>query len=147
MFVPEVLGRLYLTRSSLRFTIHNKSVKVPMIERQIITLMHKLFYGDIDTSDGYVHLIKDNVLDRGMFERFVSGYIYDDILLIYVDSQNVFSCTLVEAFDIVKSNYSNGRIRIANKSFNAKIMIEPIGVGVGHLTNKSIGHRRSAPML
>jgi len=109
-----------------------------MEERQIITLMHKLFYGDIDTSDGYVHLIKENALDREVFERFVGGYIHDELLLIYVNSQNVFSCSLVEAFDIVKSNYSSSRIRIANESFNARIIIEPTGVGVGHLTNKPI---------
>ena len=118
-----------------------------MEERQIITLMHKLFYGDIDTSDGYVHLIKEGTLDREVFGRFVGGYIHEDDLLIYVDSQNVFSCALIEAYDIVKSYFSSSRIRIANESFTARIIIEPTGVGVGHLTSKGIGREKAEPML
>lgn len=118
-----------------------------MEERQIITLMHKLFYGDIDTNDGYVHLIKEDTLDRDVFKRFVGGYIHGEVLLIYVNSQIVFSCALNEAYDIVKPHFSNSRIRIANESFTARIIIEPTGVGVGHLTSKGIGRDNAAPML
>lgn len=120
--------------SSPLTTPHNKSIKGPMKKRQIITLMHKLFYSDINTTNGYVHLLKNDSLNRELFEIFVTNYIHDENLLIYVNSQSAFSCTLNESYEIVKSNYSKNRIKIANKSFTAKIIIEPTGVGVGHVT-------------
>lgn len=113
-----------------------------MKERQIVTLMHKLFYGDIDTSDGYVHLFTDGTLDREKFEHFIRGYIQDRNLLIYVNSQRVFSCSLIDAYEIVKANLSDNRVRIANEAFSARIIIEPTGVAVGHLTNKGIGREK-----
>jgi len=108
-----------------------------MNNRQIITLMHKLFRDDIDKSDGYVHLFTNDELDVSKYNAFVSSYIQDENILVYVNSQNVHYCSIKESFELVRKNMSNSRIRLANESFSAKILIESMGVGVGHLTRRS----------
>jgi hypothetical protein len=106
-----------------------------MNNREIITLMHKLFSGDIDTSDGYVHLFTNDELDISKYEAFVSSYIHGEAVLVFINSQNVHQCTIHESFELVRDNMANNRIRLANENFSAKILIESIGVGVGNLTS------------
>jgi hypothetical protein len=107
-----------------------------MNNREIITLMHKLFSGDIDTSDGYVHLFTNDELDISKYEAFVSSYIHDETVLVFINSQNVHHCTIHESFELVRDNMANNRIRLANENFSAKILIESTGVGVGNLTRR-----------
>ncbi len=84
-----------------------------MGKREIITLMHKLHYGDINTSDGYVHLMVNGSLDREKFEQFVRRYITEDNLLLYADSQNVMWGGIQEAFAFTQEHMLSNRIRVA----------------------------------
>jgi len=106
-----------------------------MGKREIITLMHKLHYGDINTSDGYVHLMVNGSLDREKFEQFVRRYITEDNLLLYADSQNVMWGGIQEAFAFTQEHMLSNRIRVASMDFLAKLIIEPTGVGAGHLAS------------
>lgn len=108
-----------------------------MNTRQIVTLMHKLHYGDVDTSDGYEHLMVDGKLELSKFERFVNRYINEPSMLFYANSQLAGVGDIQDAFEFAIANMAENRIRIASNDFQAKIIIEPIGVGIGHLTSKS----------
>lgn len=108
-----------------------------MNKRQIVTLMHKLHYGDLDASDGYEHLMVNGKLDLSKFERFVCGYINEPNMVFYANSQLAGFGDIQDAFEFTRTNMADNRIRIASNDFQAKIIIEPVGVGIGHLTSQS----------
>ncbi|MEL4342617.1 hypothetical protein AAEH92_18000 [Shewanella xiamenensis] len=108
-----------------------------MNTRQIVTLMHKLHYGDVDTSDGYEHLMVDGKFEFSKFERFVCRYIKDPNMVFYANSQLAGFGDIQNAFEFTRTNMADNRIRIASIDFRAKIIIEPLGVGIGHLTSQS----------
>lgn len=106
-----------------------------MERRKIITIMHKLHYGDVNTVDGYVHLMVNGSLDFEKFERFIRQYITEENMLLYADSQNVMQGNIQEAYTFTQTHMRSNRVRVASIDFLAKLIIEPIGVGVGHLKN------------
>ncbi len=108
-----------------------------MNKRQIVTLMHRLHYRDVDTSDGYEHLMVDGKLELSKFERFVYRYINEPNMVFYANSQLAGVGDIQDAFEFTRTNMAENRIRIASNDFQAKIIIEPIGVGIGHLTSQS----------
>jgi len=103
----------------------------PMNKREIITLMHKLFRGDIDTSNEYVHLFKNNELNETLFENFIETHITSDSVLIYLDSNNAVECKSNESYTHVNEYLKSGRVRIADPKFKNRVLIEPTGVGIG----------------
>ncbi len=101
--------------------------------------MHRLFYSDIDTADGYKHLYKNNELDEKLYNEFIHSYINTDSILIYVNSQEAIETNIEESYSYVKEHVKNNRVRIADPEFKAKIILEPSGVGIGALTSSSSG--------
>ena len=102
-----------------------------MESREIQTLMHRLFYGDINQSDGWRNLFKNGSLDQDLFEHFLASYITEDSVLIYLDSQHSIHCQKQDAFSHVSEFLKSGAVRMSDPRFKAKILINPIGVGVG----------------
>jgi len=108
-----------------------------MNKREIVTLMHKLFPGDIDKSNGYEHIYKDDELDETMLNNFLAKYINTDNVFIYVNSQNAFECKTPNIYKCIQPHVKNERIRIATPDFNVKIITELTGVAAGSITNRS----------
>ena len=102
-----------------------------MNKREIQTLMNRLFYGDIDQSDGWHHLLSDGHLDKDLFEEFLFSYIETDTVLVYLNGQNAVQCKASEAHQIVKDLLVHGRVKMADPKFKGRVIIDPIGVGVG----------------
>lgn len=102
-----------------------------MDAREITTLMHRLFRGDIPQTDGWVHLIVDGEFDRSRVDSLINRYIQGDELLLFVNAQHCVSSTRVDAFTHIKSLLPHGTVRIADPRFHARILINQIGVGVG----------------
>ena len=102
-----------------------------MNKREIITLMHKLFRGDIYSPDGYIHLFKNDCLDEKLLSNFLSKYNINDTILIYLDSNNVVECKANNSYKIIKEFVKSGRVRIADPDFKNRALIEPTGVGIG----------------
>ena len=105
-----------------------------MNTRQIVTLIHKLHYVDVDTSDGYEHLMVDGKLELDKFEWLVCRYINEPNMVFYANSQLSGFGDIQDAFEFTRTNMADNRIRIASNDFQVKIIIEPIRVGIGHLT-------------
>lgn len=107
-----------------------------MDKREIQTLMYKLFYGDIDQTDGWRHLMKDGSLDKSLFNTLLNDYIYDSpTVLVYLNAQHCTECLKEEAFDHLAEFLKSGTVRIADPRFHARLMINPIGVGIGHASS------------
>ena len=102
-----------------------------MDKREIQTLMRRLFYGDIDQSDGWQHLIRDGELSQELFEVLLNHYVSSESVLVYQNSQQAVHCLKAEAFVHVAEFLKSGPVRIADPRFQSKILINPIGVGVG----------------
>ncbi|VEE16534.1 hypothetical protein [Ectopseudomonas mendocina] len=103
-----------------------------MDARQITTLMHKLFYGDIPHNDGWVHLMIDDALSHNKVNDLIEKYIKGDELLIFVDPQHCAYSNKSAAFEHIKTLIKYGVIRIADPRFHGRILINPIGVGTGN---------------
>ena len=102
-----------------------------MDARQITTLMHRLFYGDIPHVDGWVHLVVDGKLNRDKVNQLINRYIAGDEVILFVDTQNCAFSSKENAFQHVEKLIEHGTVRIADPIFHARILINPIGVGVG----------------
>lgn len=103
-----------------------------MDARQITTLMHKLFYGDIPQNDGWVNLMIDDTLSRNRVNDLIEKYIKGDELLIFVDPQHCVHSNKSVAFEHIEILIKYGTIRIADPCFHGRILINPIGVGAGN---------------
>ena len=75
-----------------------------MNKREIITLMHRLFYGDIDISDGYQHLYVNDELDESKYSEFIQSYIRGNTILIYVNSQEAIESNIKDSYLYVKQH-------------------------------------------
>lgn len=103
-----------------------------MNQREITTLMHKLFYGDIPQTDGWVHLMEDGELIPEHVMSLLDSYIEGDELLLFVDPQHCTSSSKAEAFAHIKNLLAHGNIKIADPHFRARVLINSsVGVGVG----------------
>ncbi|MEA1988326.1 MAG: hypothetical protein U9N57_03825 [Pseudomonadota bacterium] len=118
-----------------------------MNQREIITLMHKLFQSDIDKSDGYEHVFENDDLSEEKLNNFIKQYIETDKVLVYVNSQNAFECKTSSIYSKIKAFIKKDRIRIASPCFSGKILTETTGVAVGSLTRRSSrdAKKRRAP--
>ena len=74
--------------------------------------MHKLFYGDIDKSDGYRHVFTNDELDPDKFNDVLDSYIETDITHVYIDSQNAFECQTNEVFEAIKMHFKTQMVEI-----------------------------------
>jgi molybdopterin-biosynthesis enzyme MoeA-like protein len=79
----------------------------------------------------------DGLLDQTKFQNFVRRYMAQDNLVLYANSQTAIYGNIEQAFGFTRENMTENRIRIASEDFSAKIIIEPTGVAVGHLTSQS----------
>lgn len=101
-----------------------------MTNREITTLMHRLFRGDLGPGE-YDHLMVDDQLDRARVDDLLERYIPGDGLLIFVDRNHCVLSSRASAFEYVREFMPHGRVRIANPSFRGRVIIEPLGVGAG----------------
>jgi len=107
-----------------------------MTNREITTLMHRLFPGGLGPTD-YVHLMVEGGLDRARFGALLDSYIPGDELLIFVDRNHCAFSNREQAFEFVRDFMEHGRVRIADPRFQGRVIIEPMGVGTGtHLPVK-----------
>lgn len=94
--------------------------------------MHRLFHGDLPTQDAWVHLMQNEELNEPRLMSLIDAHIKGDMLLLFVNSQNCLCCSKVEAFGHVKNLLSQGVVKIADPAFNGRVLVHPLGVGVGH---------------
>jgi hypothetical protein len=101
-----------------------------MNNREITSLMHRLFYGDFGPAD-YVHLMVDDKLDRvrvnSLLERFIPG----DEFLIFANSNHCALSSRADAFEHIDRFMQLGRVKIADPRFEGRVIIEPLGIGAG----------------
>ena len=104
-----------------------------MNQREITTLMHRLFIGSLPGNDAWVHLMQDGRLNERKVMALIEEYIRGDTLLLFVNAQNCLRCSKAEAFAHVERLHAMGSLRIADPAFNGRVLIEPsLGVGAGH---------------
>ncbi len=70
-------------------------------------------------------------LDKGLFEGLLAKYIEADTVLVYLNSQNAVHCKVSQAYQIVADFLPQGQVKMADPRFNGRVIIDPIGVGVG----------------
>ena len=102
-----------------------------MDNREITTLMHRLFRGELPAAGEYVHLMVDDRLDRARLHALLDRYIPGDQLLIFVDRNHCAFSDRQRAFEYVRDFMPHGRVRIADPRFRGRVIIEPLGVGAG----------------
>ncbi len=103
-----------------------------MTNREITTLMHKLFLGDLGPAD-YVHLMVDDQLDQARVGTLLDRYVPGDELLIFVDQNHCAFASRESAFQYILKFMQSGRVKIADPKFRGRVIIEPLGVGAGHV--------------
>jgi len=103
-----------------------------MTNREITTLMHRLFPGDLGPVD-YVHLMVDGQLDRARVDALLDRYIRGDEVLIFVDINHCAAKQRKDTFNCIREFIQYGRVRVADPRFQGRVIIEPLGVGAGEL--------------
>jgi hypothetical protein len=102
-----------------------------MTDREITTLMHRLFWSSSVGSDPFVHLMVNDALDESRVHSLLDRYIQGDELLMFVNSQHCAFSSRRDAFANLKSLLQHGTVRIADPRFRGRVIIEPLGVGTG----------------
>lgn len=102
-----------------------------MTDREITTLMHRLFWSRWIGPDPYVHLMVNDALDEGRVRSLLDQYIQGDELLLFVNPQHLAFSSRRAAFGHIKSLLQHGAVRIADPQFQGRVLIEPLGVGTG----------------
>jgi hypothetical protein len=102
-----------------------------MTPREITSIMHKLFAYDVKGAEPWRHLMKEGQLDHAACLAFLREYITDEFVLVFVDSQHAVKCAIDEAPSIIEDFMKIRRVKVANLSFTAKLVVDPIGVGQG----------------
>lgn len=105
--------------------------------------MRRFFYGDIPMSDGYRNVERDGSLAQDLVDKLISDYILGDQVLVYLTSEECASCLKSTAFAYIKKLYPRGRLRLASLDFQGRVLIEPIGVGLGF--NNALQRTASPP--
>ncbi|MGJ4748450.1 hypothetical protein ACQV5M_18970 [Leptospira sp. SA-E8] len=101
-----------------------------MNNREITSLMHRLFYGDLGPAD-YVHFMVDEKLDRIRVNSLLGRFIPGDEFLIYANSSHCALSSRSGAFEHSDRLMQLGRVKIADPRFEGRVIIEPSGVGAG----------------
>lgn len=102
-----------------------------MTNREIATLMHRLFPGDLGPAD-YVHLMADDRLDRARLDELLDRCLPGEELLIFVNQNYCAFSDRQGAFAHIEEFMRIGRVRIADPKFRGRVIIEPSGVGAGN---------------
>jgi hypothetical protein len=108
-----------------------------MTNREITTLMHRLFPTDLGPIE-YVHLMVDDRLNSARLNALLDYYIPGDEVLIFGDRNHCVSSSRELAFDFVQNFMQHGRVRIADPQFRGRVIIEPLGVGGGTLASAKV---------
>ena len=103
-----------------------------MTNREITTLMHRLFRGDLGPGE-YVHLMVDDQLDRALVDDLLARCIPGSELLIFVDRNYCAFSNREEAFESIREFMPHGRVKVADPRFQGRVIIEPQGVGAGYV--------------
>ncbi|MES2070028.1 MAG: hypothetical protein V4488_06745 [Pseudomonadota bacterium] len=105
-----------------------------MTPREIQTLMRKIFYFRVSMADGYRHLMKNDVLDVVLVNKLIGDYIATQDVIVYASAQNcayVPSGAAYELICVYRDNDAHADVQVVASDFSGRILIEPIGVGVG----------------
>ena len=100
-----------------------------MTNREMTTLMHRLFPGDLPGAAEYVHLMVEGQLDRERFNALIDRYIPGNELLIFVNRNHCAVADRAGAFEHVRGFMAYGRVRIADPRFKGRVIVEPLGGG------------------
>ena len=113
------------------FVTSNPNYIAIMTPREITSLMHKLFPYDVPGAEPWRHLMKDGRFDHAACLVFLREYITDELVLVFVDSQHAVQCSINQAPSIIEDFMKIRRVKVANLSFTAKLVVDPIGVAHG----------------
>ena len=102
-----------------------------MTPREITSIMHKLFAYDVGGAVPWRHLMNEGRLDHAACLVFLREYITDEFVLVFVDSRHAVKCSINEAPSIIEDFMKIRRVKVANLSLTAKIVVDPIGVAQG----------------
>ena len=105
-----------------------------MTPREIQSVMRKLCYFDVSAAEGYRHLMKGDRLDRNLVRQLIDEYITTQDILIYASSKNCSHAQKHAAFELIQDyrlNDANARVQVVAADFSGRILIEPIGAGIG----------------
>lgn len=100
--------------------------------------MRKLFYFRISTVDGYRHLTQDNVLDVNLVDSLIQEYVGTDEVIVYSSARQCSFVSRPEAFEIIceyQRNDASAAVQVVASDFSGRILVEPIGTGVGEYRN------------
>lgn len=105
-----------------------------MTPREIHSLMRRLWYFGISAAEGYRHLMRGDDLDCDLVGQLIDDYIATEDVIVYASAT---ACSCVEkraAFGLIREyrlDDPRARVQVVAANFASRIVIEPIGVGVG----------------
>jgi hypothetical protein len=105
-----------------------------MTPREIQSLMRRLCYFAVSAADGYRHLIKSDVLDRDLVNKLVDDYVATNDVIVYAGAKDCACVPKAAAFGLIqeyRSNDARARVQVVATDFSGRIVIDPLGVGVG----------------
>jgi hypothetical protein len=105
-----------------------------MTPREIQSLMRKLCYFGVSAAEGYRHLMRGDGLDRDLVSQLIDEYITTQDVIVYASSKDCSHVQKPAAFELIQDyrlNDAHARVQVVAADFSGRIVIEPIGVGVG----------------
>ncbi|QOY93086.1 hypothetical protein IM543_16085 [Massilia sp. UMI-21] len=105
-----------------------------MTPREIHSLMRKLCYFGVSDADGYRHLMRSDELDRDLVIQLIDEYITTQDVIVYANAKDCSYVGKPAAFELIQKyrlNDARAPVEVVAADFSSRIVIEPIGVGVG----------------
>ena len=105
-----------------------------MTPREIQSQMRRLCYFGVSAADGYRHLMRGDSLDRDLVSQLIGEYITTQNVIVYASSKDCSYVQKPAAFELIQDyrlNDAHARVQVVAADFLGRIVIEPIGVGVG----------------
>ena len=113
-----------------------------MTPREIHTAMKRLFYGDLLDADPWCHIFDDaGQLDERKCIAFLNRYFDSTEVILYGGSAtSAVQCLLTDAPGQIARMLQEGRgVRVCTLDFQARAIVNPIGVAKGRVRSKAPG--------
>lgn len=128
----ELKGR---DRLRADLTQKTKSFRIRfMTPREIHSLMRRLCYVGVSAVDGYRHLMRSDELDRNLVNQLIDDYITTEEVIVYASAKDCANVRRPAAFGLIQEyrlNDTCAKVQVVAADFSSRIVVEPIGVGVG----------------
>lgn len=105
-----------------------------MTPREIHSLMRRLCYFGVSAAEGSRHLMRNDGLDRDLVGQLIDEYITTQDVIVYASAKDCSYVQKPAAFGLIQEyrlNDAHARVEVVAADFSSRIVIEPIGVGVG----------------